>query len=201
MSFELEAKFYLNDLAAVRALLEGIGAVLIRPRTLETNLRFDTPDEELNAGKRLLRLRQDDGVHLTYKEPDVIIDGASQRLELEVTVSDFATMQDMLEHLGYGVTAIYEKYRAAYELDGLYITLDELPFGDFIEIEGGRVEDIQVVAEKLGLDWEANITRNYLLLFNTMKENLSVDLTDMTFENLEGLTVTAGDLGVTAADG
>lgn len=201
MSIELEAKFFLNDLAAVRSRLEGLGAELIRPRTLETNLRFDTPDEQLGARKRLLRLRQDDGVRLTYKEPDVIVNGASRRLELEVTVSDFATMRNLLEHLGYQVSAIYEKYRTAYDWEGLYVTLDEMPFGDFMEIEGDRVEDIQGAADKLELDWSANITRNYLLLFNTLKENLSIKSMDMTFKELDCWTVKAKHLGVRAADG
>lgn len=200
MSVELEAKFYLNDLTAVRSRLEGLGAELIRPRTLETNLRFDTPDEQLDAGKRLLRLRQDDAVRLTYKEPDVIVDGASQRLELEVKVSDFDTLSKIFKRLGYVVTVVYEKYRAEYLLDGLYITLDAMPFGDFIEIEGERVEDIQAAANKLGLDWEANIPQNYLILFNRLKAHHPIDFRDMTFDNFAGMQISAEHLGVKAAD-
>lgn len=200
MSQELEAKFYIGDLDALRTRMEGLGAELARPRTLETNLRFDTPDEQLDAGKRLLRLRKDNGIRLTYKEPDIIVGGASQRLELEVTVSDFDTLSEILKKLGYVVTVVYEKYRAEYHLDGLYITLDEMPFGNFIEIEGGRVEDIQAVAKKLGLDWSANIPQNYLILFNRLKAHHPIDFRDMTFENFTGMEVSAEDLGVVAAD-
>jgi len=174
---------------------------LKRPRTLETNLRFDTPDEQLDHQKRLLRLRQDDAAKLTYKEPDVIVGGASQRLELEVVVSDFATLKEILERLGYTVSIIYEKYRAEYYLGDLYITLDEMPFGDFMEIEGERVEDIQAAAKKLELKWAANVPQNYLILFNRLKARHPVSFRDMTFENFNGIAVTAEDLGVTPADG
>lgn len=200
MGQELEAKFYIQDLDALRTRLEGLGAELARPRTLETNLRFDTPDEQMNAEKRLLRLRKDNAVRLTYKEPDIIVDGASQRLELEVTVSDFDTLSEILKRLGYVVTVVYEKYRAEYHLDGLYITLDEMPFGDFMEIEGKRVEDIQAAAKKLGLDWSANIPQNYLILFNRLKPHHPINFRDMTFENFAEMEISAEHLGVRAAD-
>lgn len=201
MTYELEAKFYISDLDAVRTRLEASGAALTHPRRLETNLRFDTPQEMLDQQKRLLRLRRDGAVRLTYKEPDVIVGGTSKRLELEVQVSDFDTMQAILEALGYVVTVIYQKYRAEYDLGGLSIALDEMPFGNFIEIEGERVEDIQAAAGQLGLNWEANIRQNYLILFNRLKNNHPFDFRDMTFENFADLAVNAGDLGVAAADG
>ena len=33
--------------------------------------------------------------------------------------------------LGYVISMIYEKYRTTYELDGVLVTLDEMPCGDF----------------------------------------------------------------------
>jgi adenylate cyclase class IV len=53
---ELEVKFYLSDLPALRARLEAAGAQLFKPRVHEINLRFDTPSGDLTRGYRVLRL-------------------------------------------------------------------------------------------------------------------------------------------------
>ena len=58
------------------------------------------------------------------------------RTEIEFGVDDFAKAKQFLEHLGYQSILVYEKYRTTYELDHAHIMLDELPYGNFIEIEG-----------------------------------------------------------------
>ena len=47
---ETEVKFYVNNLKRVEARLRELGAILIQPRVLETNLRFDLPNESPRAG-------------------------------------------------------------------------------------------------------------------------------------------------------
>ena len=81
------------------------------------------------------------------------------RLELEVVVSDFATTQRLLEALGYQISLVYEKYRSIYELQRVHVTLDEMPFGAFVELEGPDGATIQAVAQRLGLDWAARNQR------------------------------------------
>jgi adenylate cyclase class 2 len=133
---ELEVKFYLPDLPALRARLETAGAQLVQPRVHEINLRFDTPSGDLTRSYRVLRLRQDTEARLTYKGPGELVDGVRSRQELEFTVSDFGTARHFLEALGYEVSVMYEKYRATYTLRGVLVTLDEMPYGYFAEIEG-----------------------------------------------------------------
>ena len=71
--------------------LQAMGAHLVQPRQFEQNLRFDLPDESLKKTFRVLRLRQDENVVLTYKGPGTkAADGIRAREEWEVTVSDFA---------------------------------------------------------------------------------------------------------------
>ena len=62
---EVEVKFLVADLNAVRRRLVTAGAVLGAPRVYERNVRFDTVDERLLARQALLRLRQDSRVRLT----------------------------------------------------------------------------------------------------------------------------------------
>ena len=197
---EIEAKFYVRDLAKVAVRLEALGAELVHPRILEENWRYDTPDHRLDAAHQLLRLRKSHKVTLTYKSASVDVDGTSQRTEHETQVEDIEQTRAILSALGYVVTNCYQKYRTEYALAGMTITLDELPIGDFVEIEGHIVSGIQGAAADLELDWDACITENYLLLFNRLKRNIALNGAQLTFDALEGVLVPAESLGVRQAD-
>jgi len=110
MDQEIEAKFYLQDLAAFRQRLMAAGARLIQPRVQETNLRFDTPQRDLSQKAQVLRLRQDEAAHLTFKGPGALEGGVLARQEIEFEVSDFAAARRFLEALGYRVYTTYEKF-------------------------------------------------------------------------------------------
>jgi adenylate cyclase class 2 len=145
---EIEVKFYLHDLEKLENTLKLQGARLSQARVHETNLRFDTPDHSLDKSQRVLRLRQDTQARFTYKGPGQVSAGAQQRLELEFTVSSFETARAFLEALGYQVNVIYEKFRSTYDLEGAHVTLDEMPYGHFAEIEGPDGETIQRLARR-----------------------------------------------------
>ena len=197
---ELEAKFYIADLEARRVTLEGLGAVLVQPRTLELNLRFDTPEGTLTHSAQVLRLRRDTQNRLTYKGPAQIKDGVSARTEIEFTVGDFANAQALLEALGYQISMIYEKYRAVYQLGDVLVTLDEMPFGNFAEIEGPDGGSIRAVCEKIGLLWQFRTLQSYAMLFNLVKKNLGLAFRDLTFENFANIRVTPRHLELAPAD-
>ena len=55
---EREIKFYIEDLEKIAERVRLCGAELIRPRTLEHNLRLDIDDHELARQGRLLRIRK-----------------------------------------------------------------------------------------------------------------------------------------------
>lgn len=197
---EREVKFCVRDLAALQARLERLGAVLLRPRTLERNLRFDTPDGALQRAHRVLRLRQDDAVRLTYKGPSTDADGVRTRQEIEVQVADFAAMRALLEALGYQVTTVYEKWRTVYALGAVEVMLDELPYGAFVELEGEEEAALREAAARLGLRWEAAVMASYLALFERLRRRWPHLGPALTFAALAGLPVSAQDLGVVYAD-
>ncbi len=205
MGTETEAKFYVCDLAAVQSRLEKLGARLLQPRSLETNLRFDLPDGSLRQGGRVLRLRQDGSARLTYKGPSEVVEGVQNRPEIEVEVGDFDTAHRLLESLGYRVVATYEKYRQVYSLEleygGLHVFLDELPYGDFVEIEGETVEVVIAAAKQLGLDPKAAIPVSYLALFESLSAERGYDPSKLTFTALAGLSPQPEHLHIRAADG
>ena len=179
-SQEIEAKFYVKDFGKVEARLRELGARLLRPRVHELNLRYDRPDGCLRREHRVLRLRQSDDIRLTYKGPSSIVDGAMSRQEIEFTVGDFEAAKAFLEALDYRIIVMYEKYRTTYtietsevskDLGGLsaLIMLDELPYGNFVEIEAPCADSIHATADTLGLKWDAFIAESYLALFERLQ--------------------------------
>jgi adenylate cyclase class 2 len=197
---ELEVKFNLSSIERLRTRLEALGARLEQPRTHEINLRFDTPGLDLLRSGRLLRLRQDQAVHITYKGPGRVEGGARLRQELEFIASDFPTAKAVFEALGFEVYLLYEKYRATYVLGPVLVTLDEMPYGSFAEIEGPDGGSIQQAATELELDWELRILDSYTVLFEQARQVLGFTFRDLSFDNFAGLSIPPDILGVEPAD-
>lgn len=197
---ELETKYHLANLAALRARLENLGAECIQPRTFEVNLRFDTHAGDLTRTYQVLRLRRDTAAHMTYKGPAEDRGGARLRREIEFEVGDFEAACRLLEALGYHVTVRYEKYRTTYRLQDVLITLDELPYGDFAELEGPTPEHIRAVNDLLSLRWEARLSESYLGLFERARALSGWPFHDLVFSHFEGMTAPLAPLGLPAAD-
>jgi adenylate cyclase class 2 len=198
---ETEAKFYVLHLDQIETRLKELQARLIQPRVLETNLRFDLPDNSFRSSGRVLRLRRDTESKLAYKGAGQNKSGVLDRQEIEFVVSDFDKAKQFLEALGYRQTMFYEKYRATYELPGVSIMLDELPYGYFVEIEGETEEEIRAVAAKLNLDWDTAIETSYTGLFENVKKALELPFQDISFQKFEGIKVSSDQLHVQPADG
>jgi len=197
---EIEVKFYITNLESLQDKLIQSGAVLLEPRTLETNLRFDSANHALMQSQQVLRLRKDSQAHLTYKDSTRLQDGVMVRREIEFEVSDFKAAREFLQALGYEVAVIYEKYRTAYTLSGCEVLLDELPYGNFCEIEGEDIQTIHAVADMLGLHWTDSIPNSYLGLFSQLRYTKKVKAENLTFQAFDGIHLSAEDLGVIPAD-
>jgi adenylate cyclase class 2 len=197
---EIEAKFFLRDLPGLEDRLRQGGAQLISERVHETNLRFDRPDGSLTRAHQVLRLRQDTRAVLTFKGPAKLDAEVAERQEIEVVVSDLGRARRLLEALGYRVSVMYEKFRTTYRLEEMEIVLDEMPYGNFCEIEAPDAEHIRTAAPRLGLDWDARISMSYLALFEQVKQNLALEAQDLSFAAFAELTILPRDLGVQYAD-
>ena len=197
---ELEVKFYVQDLANIEQRLISLGAVLVQPRTFEINLRFDTLEQELSRNFRVLRLRQDTAARMTFKGPAYGSEGVRVRQEIEFIVENFESARDFLEALGYQVSMGYEKYRTVYDLGEVHITLDEMPYGNFVEIEGPDPESILEVNLDIGLIWEARASESYVTIFERLKEELKLDFRDLSFENFTWLEISPDQMKLPFAD-
>lgn len=197
---EIEVKFYLSSLPGLEKRIRAAGGVLQQGRVHETNLRFDLPDGSMTAERRVLRLRQDVQSVLTYKGPSAAGQTVNVRQEIETTVGDFAAARRILEALGYRVAVMYEKWRTTYDLGHLEIVLDELPYGNFCEIEGPDAEIIRSTAGLLNLDWNERITDSYLGMFWRLKEKLNLKAEHLDFASFTNLDIRADDLDIHPAD-
>jgi adenylate cyclase, class 2 len=197
---ETEAKFYMQDLKKIELRLRELKAQLIQPRTHETNLRFDNANSDLRSSFRVLRLRKDDKAHLTFKGPSVEkAGGVLSRQEIEFVVEDFETARQFLEALGFEAVVFYEKFRTTYELNNIQIMLDELPYGEFVEIEGDNAEAIHNTADLLGINWNAMVKAGYHALFERVTGKYKLDPSQLSFSALKNVKITADDLSVQAA--
>jgi adenylate cyclase, class 2 len=196
---ETEVKFYVFNLSQIEVSLRELKAHLFASRTFEVNLRFDTSNGDLQREGRVLRLRKDDFARLTYKDNSQQVEGALSRREIEFVVDDFDSAKQFIEALGYQVAFIYEKYRTTFEYQGVHIMLDELPYGNFLEIEG-ELELLRPIAEELRLNWDKAIPASYHALFERLCKSRDLTFRDLTFENFRQIKVSPADMVIEYAD-
>jgi adenylate cyclase class 2 len=183
-NLEIEVKFYLADIEGMRNKILKRGAKS-KGRLFETNIRYEDKNNSLVKKKSLLRLRQDEKTTFTLKSsPPVKSKDYKIVNELEVEVSDFATMDQILKTLGFHPEQKYEKWRETFILDQTLFCLDSMPYGDFLEIEG-QEKEIRYYASEFGLNWQNRIIINYLAIFEIMRKSLNLDFNDITFNNYE----------------
>jgi adenylate cyclase class 2 len=197
MPRETEIKLRVPNPRSFHRALAKLGAKRASPRVHEENLIFDTPDGGLAKHGQLLRIRTEtpapDGkrkrpardsrprVILTFKSPpeQLAIGALSHpgggrhkvREEIEVVLTDAASLQKIFEGLGLQGWFRYEKYRTPYKLPArhkwardLIIDLDETPIGTFAELEGPP-DAIDRAACELGRSPSEYVLKNYLVLY------------------------------------
>lgn len=181
-NLEIEVKYFLEDIETIRERLIQSGADS-NGRNFERNICLDNENDGLFLSDSLLRLRKDDRATLTYKAiPDAGDPEFKVLKELEVEISDFETMLNILCALGFHQSQIYEKYRETFTIGDAKLCLDHMPFGNFLEIEGGK-DEIRNLSQQIGMQWSRRILGNYRFLFDIIKQRLLLSFSDITFDN------------------
>jgi len=156
---EIEAKIIGIDKKKIEERLRKLGAHKVFDGIIDANI-YDFPNKSIQSRKELLRLRlEGKKAVLTYKAraKGTSDKQAKQRNEYEVEVSDFRTMQKILEHIGVqseGKSHHYVKHRTSYHLGKTHIEIDTLTLPvqvpTYLEIEAPSIKEIQRVAHLLG---------------------------------------------------
>ena len=195
MNLEVEAKFQIDDLAAVKARLLALGGKITKARIYEKNTVYDDAAESLKNSQRLIRLRQDEKIKLTFKGPAPAeverLTEAKVREEIELEVADFDKMEQIIGRLGYSPAVVYEKYRETIQVGEVEAVLDELPYGNFVELEGSE-SAIKALAADCKIAWETRLNTNYLSLLRQVITTYQFEFSDLTFANFEGRPVDWG---------
>ena len=96
--------------------------------------------------------------------------------------------------LGFGAVQSYEKYRQTFHWRDVEVVLDEMPFGNFVELEGATDAELKDAAAALGLDWSRRVLTNYLELMEQARRAFDLPFNDLTFANFAGRPVDMGTL-------
>lgn len=119
--------------------------------------------------KQSFRLRRQKGKDkevaiLTFKKASRLDEsGIKTRKEYNVQLDSFDAMKSTLENVGFIKSLVVRKKRRVFKLGNLEITLDQLPFGNYLEIEGDEKE-IKQALKKLGFDKYRAETRPYFII-------------------------------------
>lgn len=118
----------------------------------------------------VLRLRRiENRAILTYKERLPSESAIKQQIEHETAIDNPEAMGEILKKLGYRPFLVYEKRRKTWHFGSTEIVLDELPFGNFMEIEGAE-EEILSVEKQLGVENFTAENRTYPSLTHELGE-------------------------------
>ena len=213
MAQEREIKLKVEDVKSFRRLLKKLGAEPVgagQGSVHEQNVLFDTPQGGLAKHGQLLRIRTEilagrgepkerprPRTVLTFKSPvskppaalgKGSADGPHKlREELEMEITDAATLATIFEGLGMAGWFRYEKYRTTFRLPaskawarGLLIQLDETPIGTYVELEG-PAGAIDRAATELGYSKRDYVVKNYLTLYLEECRRKGVEPAHMVF--------------------
>lgn len=153
MGIEYEAKVLeINPLTIAKRIIacggQRIGESLMRRYVYDI-----VPEDQ----KRWIRLR-DTGNEVTLTIKEIVHDGIDGTREVEVTVSDFETTNELLSQLGYKPKSYQENRRTSFILNGARLEIDHWPLiPPYLEIEANSREQVVQVASLLGFN-ESHLT-------------------------------------------
>jgi adenylate cyclase class 2 len=172
-----KTKFKIDDVYTVLEKLRNIGATHTG-NTFEKIYRFDTPNLDYEKSGKFIRLKSGFDNVLTYKELvdnlDLEInDKINVRNEINIEVEDFENMEFILYSLGLTYKRIMEKYRFEWFLNDYSLTIDELPFGIYLEVNGGEAE-ISNLCNNLGMNFSNGTNLTYWEIYSEISDEKDI---------------------------
>jgi len=189
METEFEAKFYPVDKGKIRKVLKKLGARLIKPeRKMRRAIASNRVYPQLKCD--YLRVRDEGGnVRFSLKICATRQGQVSDQKELDVLISDFDKMVEMMDFLGFKPTKYQENLRETWEYKGAEIVIDTWPgLEPYIEIEAKSEDKVKEIAGKLGFKWEEKIITAvqdiFAKVYGLSREEALKRLDYITFEKI-----------------
>jgi predicted adenylyl cyclase CyaB len=183
---EIEIKIKIEDPEKLfQKILDMGGKEVKEDGGFERDIMYDDGKGFFDAHK-VLRLRKAPyGNLLTYKEKFAKTDHKNllERVELQTKVSDYEAVDSIIKKIGFVPYRIKEKNAKYVRFIGHAVEFHALPFlGSFIEIEGNEM-GIKNVLEKIGLNFNDGINKDYTALFMEFCAQKGIlESTPQTFE-------------------
>jgi len=172
---EFELKVRISSLDPVRLQLIEHKAQFCG-RLHEHDIYYNAPHRDFGVTDEAIRVRYTNNhAVVTYKGAKIKTSGLKAREELNSVVASGAVFEQMLDRLGFTITAEVNKWRENYRLFDAVIALDEVEdLGTFVEIEilaedensdtAARIEEI---AKEIGVSGEPILASYLELLLST----------------------------------
>lgn len=171
---ESQVKFKLKKIPDILKTLRENEAVFLGG-SYEKTIKYDDGKGTFNKNGILLRTMNGFENKITLKE-------MSENHFTEVEVEDAEAINYIFSKLGLTNQLIMEKYRLKWKLKGVNISVDELPFGVYLEIKG-TVEQINLIVRLMRLNGDEMINITYWDIFEELKNNNEYKNTkDIKFE-------------------
>lgn len=154
---EVEIKFKLKDFREVRRKLETLKAKKAGKVFVE-DFYFDDQKDSLWKNRQMLRIRKWNKKNiLTFKYAQTKKRFRRSK-EIELEIGNPEKMRKIFEKFGLQVVLKYKKEMEIWQYKNTKITLDKMPLGNFLEVEGKGIEK---VVRDLGLDMKNATTKTY----------------------------------------
>ncbi len=186
---EYEAKFYPVNKEEYRKKLEAIGAKLVVPERKMIRTLGDHRQNPMLPNNVYLRVRNEGNqVTLSYKTFTDEKGNLTDQKEIEVQVSDFERIVEIIELVGFKFNFKQENLREEWMYKNAQITIDSWPgLEPYSEIETDSENKVKEIAEELGFKWNHKIITPaadvYARVYKISIEEALEKLKDITFEN------------------
>lgn len=182
-----EAKFYPVVRDEMRAKLTALGVKQILPeRKMRRSLLQQYQNTQLKCD--YIRIRDEGNVTrisaITHAKEGGLI---SDRKQIDIFTSSYEESIKLFQSMGFTFDTYQEMLREVWRLENVEMKIDTWPgLQPFMEIHAGSEEQVKLVAEKLGFNWERRVITDVTSIFMkvyhlTDKEALHF-LTNITFE-------------------
>lgn len=176
-AYEVERKYAVTNLEALRGQLEAKGAVPFTLGNQEQDIFYDLPDRRLanNDQQHVLRYMQPSGRVLWISK------GPGPDKCVAMDLDDIAKAQAMITSIGFEEVERLVKQRDIYFLGKFHVTLDVLPgLGAFVELAimtnnaaklADYAKEVEALASDFGLHPNALQTQSYRSMFKAAKRD------------------------------
>lgn len=174
-TIQKQVKYKIENFDALSKKLIQLEAVFIGG-FFEKTIRYDTVDHYLFDHGIFIRTKSGLRNVLTLKEKTRKNDNTLlERYATEIEIDDIEKMEYILSRIGLTNKIIMEKYRLYFRWNHIEISIDELPFGIYLEIKGDDKE-IRNLSKQLGFKSKDMITVTYWDIYDKIKHNDNNDI-------------------------